>query len=329
MDHSQPLEKNIARPRRKTVQQPLLLLFLVTVGVALFALFLGPVGLPDRSILLRVRLPRILLGFFVGCGLAGSGAVFQGVLRNPLADPFILGTSSAATVGVMLGNLLGWHSYGVLYAMALGCALASIAIVYRIAQTNGRAPVQTMVLAGVIVSLFLNAIVFVFFSIFYRESFSVLFYLLGTLTNGDLKVTTISGSIIALGFLVCWGLSNELNALTQGEAVAFHLGVEVENVKKILFVAASAMTAAAVSAAGMIGFIGLVIPHLMRMIVGADHRLLIPASTLGGASVLILTDAAARTLVPPLEIPVGALTALLGAPYFLYLLQQRRKEDQI
>jgi iron complex transport system permease protein len=270
----------------------------------------------------------VLLGFLVGCGLAGAGAVFQGVLRNPLADPFILGTSSAATVGVMLANLLGWRNYYALYFMALGCALASIALVYRIAQTNGKSPIQTMVLGGVIVSLFLNALVFVFFSIFYRESFTILFYLLGTLTSGDLKLISISGVIIAAGFSVTWMLSRELNALTQGEETAFHLGIEVESVKKILFAAASAMTAASVAVAGMIGFVGLVVPHLMRMIVGPDHRYLIPAATLGGASVLILTDAAARTLVPPLEIPVGALTALLGAPYFLYLLQRKKSAGE-
>jgi iron complex transport system permease protein len=295
-----------------------------TVAVALGAVFLGPVGWPDAYILLHVRAPRVLLGFLVGCGLAGAGAVFQGVLRNPLADPFILGTSSAATVGVMLANLLGWRNYYALYFMALGCALVSIAFVYRIAQTNGKAPIQTMVLAGVIVSLFLNALVFVFFSLFYRESFSVLFYLLGTLTSGDLTLLSISGAIIAGGVSVSWIFSRELNALTQGEETAFHLGIEVETVKRILFAAASAMTAASVAVAGMIGFVGLVVPHLMRMIVGPDNRYLIPAAALGGASILILTDGAARTLMPPLEIPVGALTALLGAPYFLYLLQKKK-----
>lgn len=306
-----------------------LILLAGAVGaVASIALLLGAAGLPDRNILLNVRAPRVLLGFLVGCGLAGAGTVFQGVLRNPLADPFILGTSSAATVGVMLANLLGWRSYSALYFMALGFALASIVLVYRIAQTNGRAPIQTMVLAGVIVSLFLNSLVFVFFSIFYRESFTVLFYLLGTLTSGDLRLISISGAIILLGFALSWILSRELNALTQGEETAFHLGIEVEGVKKILFVTASAMTAAAVAVAGMIGFVGLVVPHLMRMIVGPDHRYLIPASTLGGAAVLILTDAAARTLAPPLEIPVGALTALLGAPYFLYLLQKRKSAGE-
>src|SRR5215510_1664753 len=245
--------------------QSLILLAAATALVSSMALFLGPVGLPDRNILLNVRLPRVLLGLFVGSGLASAGATFQGVLRNPLADPFILGTSSAATVGVILANLLGWHSYYGLYFMALGAAFASIVFVYRVAQSDGRAPIQTMVLSGVIVSLFLNALVFLFFSIFFRESFTILFYLLGTLTSGDHWLIGISGTIIAAGFAVVWVLSRELNALTQGEETAFHLGIEVESMKKILFVAASSMTAAAVAVAGMIGFVGLVVPHLMRM----------------------------------------------------------------
>ncbi|MBM3801860.1 MAG: iron ABC transporter permease [Acidimicrobiia bacterium] len=304
--------------------QNLGILAAATAAAAILALLLGPVGLPDRNIFFNVRLPRVLLGLLVGSGLAASGAAFQGVLRNPLADPFILGTSSAATVGVILANLLGWHSYYGVYFMALGAAFASIAFVYRIAQTDGRAPIQTMVLSGVIVSLFLNALVFVFFSIFFRESFTLLFYLLGTLTSGDSRLIVISGTIICIGLGVVWLLARELNALTQGEETAFHLGIEVETMKMILFVAASSMAAAAVAVAGMIGFVGLVVPHMMRLVVGPDHRYLIPASAMGGASILLLTDAAARSLIPPVEIPVGALTALLGAPYFLYLLKRRK-----
>ena len=310
--------------RQPSESKSLIWLAVATASVSLLVLFLGPVGLPDRNIFINVRLPRVLLGLIVGSGLAAAGATFQAVLRNPLADPFILGTSSAATVGVILANLLGWRSYYGLYFMALGAAFASIAFVYRIAQMDGRAPVQTMVLSGVIVSLFLNALVFLFFSIFFRESFTILFYLLGTLTSGDHWLIGISGAIIAASFGIVWVLSRELNALTQGEETAFHLGIEVEAMKKVLFVAASSMAAAAVAVAGMIGFVGLVVPHMMRLIVGPDHRYLIPASALGGASILLLTDAAARTLVPPLEIPVGALTALLGAPYFLYLLRRRK-----
>ena len=303
----------------------LLLLLVVTILLAGAALFVGPVANPSWAIIEGIRFPRVLLAFIVGAGLAGSGAVLQGVLRNPLADPFILGTSSAAAAGVVFAGVLGFQHYSMLYFMAIGFALASIFGVYRIAQVKGKAPIQTIILAGVIVGLFFNAAVFLSFSIFYRESFTMLFYLLGTLTEGSWQLIGISASIITSGLGLSWLFSRELNMLTQGEMAAFHLGVDVETAKKLLFVTASAMVAACVAVAGLIGFVGLIVPHMMRMIVGPDHRLLIPASALGGAIFLILADALARTVLPPLEIPVGALTALLGSPYFVYLLRTRQR----
>ncbi len=303
----------------------LLLLLVVTILLAGAALLVGPIANPSWAIIEGIRFPRVLLAIIVGSGLAGSGAVLQGVLRNPLADPFILGTSSAAAAGVVFAGVLGFQHYSMLYFMAIGFALASIFGVYRIAQINGKAPIQTIILAGVIVGLFFNAAVFLSFSIFYRESFTMLFYLLGTLTEGSWQLIGISASIITSGLGLSWLFSRELNMLTQGEMAAFHLGVDVETAKKLLFITASAMVAACVAVAGMIGFVGLIVPHMMRMIVGPDHRLLIPASALGGAIFLILADALARTVLPPLEIPVGALTALLGSPYFVYLLRTRQR----
>lgn len=302
----------------------LLFLLLATLLLSLAALFVGPVSDPSWTIIWKIRFPRIILAIIVGCGLAGAGAVLQGVLRNPLADPFILGTSGAATAGVILASILGFQHYSVIYFLALGSALFSILIVYKIAYINGRAPIQTIVLAGVIVGLFCNAMVFIFFSIFYQESFSILYYLLGTLTEGDMTRIAISGTIVAAGLTTTWFMSRELNILTQGEDNAFHLGVEVETTKRLLFIMASTMVAGAVAVAGMIGFVGLVVPHMMRIIVGPDHRVLIPASALGGAIFLLIADALARTLLPPLEIPVGALTALVGSPYFVYLLRKKR-----
>lgn len=305
-----------------------LVLLVLTLLLAGAALFMGPVSSPSWDIIQAIRFPRVLLAIIVGAGLAGAGAVLQGVLRNPLADPFILGTSSAAAAGVVVAAVLGFQHYSMLYFMSIGFALVSIFVVYRIAQIDGRAPIQTIILAGVIVSLFFNAAVFLFFSIFYRESFTMLFYLLGTLTEGSWTLIGISASIIILGLGLTWLFSRELNMLTQGETAAFHLGVDVETAKKLLFVVASTIVAASVAVAGMIGFVGLIVPHMMRMIVGPDHRLLIPASALGGAIFLILADSLARTLMPPLEIPVGALTALLGAPYFVYLLRSRQNAGE-
>lgn len=302
----------------------LLLLLLATLLLSLAALFVGPVSDPSWTIIWKIRFPRIILAIIVGFGLSGAGAVLQGVLRNPLADPFILGTSGAATAGVILASILGFKHYSVIYFLALGSALFSILIVYKIAYINGRAPIQTIVLAGVIVGLFCNAMVFIFFSIFYQESFSILYYLLGTLTEGDMTRIAISGTIVVAGLTTTWFMSRELNILTQGEDNAFHLGVEVETAKRLLFIMASTMVAGAVAVAGMIGFVGLVVPHMMRIIVGPDHRVLIPASALGGAIFLLIADALARTLLSPLEIPVGALTALVGSPYFVYLLRKKR-----
>ena len=177
-------------------------------------------------------------------------------------------------------------------------------------------------------SLFFNAAVFLVFSIFYRESFTTLFYLLGSLTEGEPTLILVSSTIIVFGFVVTWLYSRELNLMTQGEEAAQHLGVEVERIRKILFVAASAMVAAAVAVAGMIGFVGLIVPHMMRIIMGPDHRILLPASALGGAVFLLLADGMARTAIPPLEIPVGAITALIGSPYFIYLLRRRQRDGQ-
>ena len=306
----------------------LLLLLSITVMVLFGSLFVGPVWNASWQIIWDIRLPRTLLALIVGSGLAAAGATFQGVLRNPLADPFILGTSSAAAAGVMLSSVMGFHHYSALYFLSLGFALFSIFLVYRIAQMQGRAQVQTLVLTGVVVSLFFNAAVFLVFSIFYRESFTTLFYLLGSLTEGEPTLILVSSAIIIFGFALTWLYSRELNLMTQGEEAAQHLGVEVERIRKILFAAASAMVAAAVAVAGMIGFVGLIVPHMMRIIMGPDHRILLPASALGGAVFLLLADGLARTAIPPLEIPVGAITALIGSPYFIYLLRRRQREGQ-
>ncbi len=306
----------------------LVLLLSITVLVLVGSLFVGPVWNASWQIIWDIRFPRTLLALIVGSGLAASGATFQGVLRNPLADPFILGTSSAAAAGVMMSSVLGFQHYSALYFLSLGFALFSIFLVYRIAHMQGRAQVQTLVLTGVVVSLFFNAAVFLVFSIFYRESFTTLFYLLGSLTEGEPTLILVSSTIIVFGFALTWLYSRELNLMTQGEEAAQHLGVEVERIRKILFVAASAMVAAAVAVAGMIGFVGLIVPHMMRIIMGPDHRILLPASALGGAVFLLLADGMARTAIPPLEIPVGAITALIGSPYFIYLLRRRQREGQ-
>jgi iron complex transport system permease protein len=300
----------------------LVMILLATVAVALF---LGPTKATE-GVLLQLRLPRVLLGSLVGVALAVAGAIFQGLLRNPLADPYILGTSSGASLGVFLAGFLHLRSPLALYGMAWALALASIAAVYRIALTQGQAPVQTLVLAGVIVATFLNALVFLGISLFYKEAFSTLFFLLGTLTEYDPRLLTVSAVLIVTASAAACFLAADLNVLSQGEDTAFHLGIDPERIKRWLFLIASVLVSAAVAASGMIGFVGLMVPHVMRLILGPDHRWLLPGSALGGAVLLVSMDALARTVAQPVEIPVGVLTALGGTPFFIYLLKTKKAE---
>jgi len=294
------------------------------LGLSLFgALHIGPVAL-THDIFWKLRLPRVLLALVVGMALATAGTVFQGILRNPLADPFILGTSSGASVGVLLASLLGWRTPVALYGLALVCAFGAVMAVRRIALTDGRAPVQTLILAGVMVSLFLNAVVFLVVSLSFKETFSALFFLLGTLTETNPLLLNISGGLILLALPVIWYFSARLNVLSQGDETALHLGIDPEKTRRILFLLASLLVAASVAAAGMIGFIGLLVPHCLRLLMGPDHRVLVPASALSGAILLIWMDAMARTVAAPMEIPVGVLAALLGTPFLIYLLRQKK-----
>jgi iron complex transport system permease protein len=274
----------------------------------------------------RLRIPRVLLGLVVGFALSVAGVLFQGVLRNPLADPYVLGTSSGAAVGVLLASVLQWRATWSLYVLALAGAFAATMAVYQVAQRQGRAPVQTLILAGVLVSTFLNAVVFLIVSLFYKEAFSTLFFLLGTLTESDPRLLLVSSGIILAGSGAAWVLAARLNILSQGDDTALHLGVNADRTRRAIFFVASAMVGAAVAAAGMIGFVGLMVPHLMRLLIGPDHRTLIPASALGGGTLLVVMDAVARTAAAPVEIPVGVLAAITGTPFLIYLLRRSKGE---
>jgi iron complex transport system permease protein len=303
-----------------------LLLFVIgSLILTACAVYIGPAK-NTASILLQLRLPRVLLGFCVGMGLATAGVIFQGLLRNPLADPYILGTSSGASLGIMLASLFKLTSPAGLYVLAFGSAMGTIAAVYRIARTHGRTPVQTLILAGVVVSTFLNALVFLWFSLFYRESVSTLFFLLGTLTEGNPLWLKISATLIGLGSVIAWIFARDLNVLSQGDATALHLGIDPERMRALLFGVASLLVASAVAVSGMIGFVGLIVPHLVRLMMGPDHRILLPASALAGGAMLVWMDVVARTAASPVEIPVGVVTALAGTPFFIYLLRRKKGE---
>jgi ABC-type Fe3+-siderophore transport system permease subunit len=261
----------------------------------------------------------------VGAALATAGAVYQGLLRNPLADPYILGTSSAGTFGALVAVILNFHFTITLYAFSIAASFLSMLAVYRVASTGGRAPIQTLILAGVIASTFFGALLLLLFTLFRRESFSVLFFLLGSLSEGANPVLLVSSGIFVLiGITISLVFSRDLDAMSSGEEDALHLGIPVERIKQILFFSSSLLVGASVALAGSIGFIGLIIPHMVRLLIGPSHRRLIAGSALGGAFFLILMDVLARSVFSPLEVPVGVFTSLCGAPFFVYL----RKRNQ-
>jgi len=282
----------------------------------------------DSAIILELRLPRVLSGAMVGAALALSGAVLQALLRNPLADPYVLGISSGAALGAVLAILFGLGSiylgtFAVPGAAFCG-ALLTLLFVYFLARVQGRVPAQTMLLAGFIVSAFFLAIIMFLISITTDERlFNVTFWLMGNLEY--MASQPLRGIFLYLlaGAAVLFSLGRDLNLMAMGEETASELGVEVERVKKIAFVFASLITGAVVSVSGLIGFVGLIVPHLVRMLWGPDHRFLLPASALAGAILLVFADLIARTILAPSEIPVGVITALGGAPFFVYLLRKK------
>ena len=286
----------------------------------------GPEKETEETIILAIRFPRVLLAGLVGAGLSLSGAVFQALLRNPLADPYILGVSSGAAVGAIIAILtgLGALSLGIPLASSLG-ALLTILTVFYFGRQEGKIHPNTLLLAGVITSSFLSAIIMFFLSVSQREELhTILFWLMGDFSLANDEALRITFPYLVLGFVLLYFQSRQLNLILLGEENAVQLGVNVERVKWISYFLASLMTAASVSVCGLIGFVGLIVPHSVRLLFGPDHRLLLPASALLGASFLIVSDTIARTLLAPVELPVGVVTAAFGGPFFIYLLRTRK-----
>ena len=280
----------------------------------------------ERTIILSLRLPRAILAGLVGAGLSVSGATFQALLRNPLADPYILGVSSGAAVGAIIAILLGLgtFSFGLPLASFLG-ALLTILVVFYFGRQDGKIHPHTLLLAGVITGSFLSALIMFFISVSRREELhTILFWLMGDFSFSNPRAILIIFPYILLGVVLLYLRSRHLNLMLSGEENAIQLGVDVEKLKLISYVSASLITAASVSACGLIGFVGLIIPHSVRLIFGPDHRLLIPLAALLGASFLIASDTLARTLLAPVELPVGVITAAFGGPFFIYLLRTRK-----
>ncbi len=289
------------------------------VGVSGFSLFSYDPEMIQK-LLFEVRLPRIICAVLVGVGLAAAGCAMQGLFRNSMADPYLLGTSSGGALGaavsiVFLGGLF-------LPVLAFAGALLSTAVVYVSARRNGRVAVETLLLTGIAVSLLLSAMLSFMMYLSGNNLHQIMFWTMGgfwTVYWDDVWLALLIPAAAGVLFF----FARDMNVLTLGEEEAVHLGVNIERTKRLLLLISAFITAICVSVAGCIGFIGLIIPHIMRLFTGPDHRLLLPASMLAGAILLLLADTFARTL--PTEIPVGIITAFFGAPFFIYLLRRRTK----
>lgn len=280
-------------------------------------------------ILFQIRLPRIVLAILVGAALAIAGAVYQAIFKNHLADPYIIGVSAGAGLGATIGIVLniGQHSLGI-YAipvLAFVGGLLTIILVYQIARVGTRVPVTSLLLAGLAVSSTLAALMSLIMVLGGKDLHTVVFWLMGGLSTANWDQVKMALPLILIGLPIPFFFTRELNVMLLGEERAQHLGVEIEQVKKILLTAASMVTAAAVAVSGLVGFIGLMVPHLVRLVIGPEHRWLLPISLLCGAILLLVADTLARSILNPVEIPVGIVTAILGGPFFLFLLYKKRR----
>ena len=285
---------------------------------------------PDvyETIILDIRLPRILLAVLVGCALAVSGTTMQGLFKNPMADPFLIGLAPGAAVGasfsILLGISISISIYSTPFFASVG-AMLTVFAVYIIARSSGKIRVETLLLTGIAVGSFLTAVMSFMMYMAGQQFRFMFFWMLGGLYRASWEVVVIAFPVIILGVIIIQLFARDLNAITLGEEPATHVGIDVEMVKKILLIFSSLIAGVAVAFTGIIGFVGLIIPHMMRILVGPDHRILLPVSALAGGIFLVWADTVARTVLSPTEIPVGIITALCGAPFFIYLLQKNKK----
>ncbi len=311
----------------------LFILVLAVAGIFCFALLAGPrpinpfamSGL-DREILLSVRLPRLVVAALMGGGLGASGAVLQGVLRNPLADPYILGLSSGAALGAAGGIVLGVSFFGALTVplLAFVGAIGTGLLVGLMGWRRGGIWPERLLLAGIGVGFMFSAVLMLFLSVSSNDGLRrAMLWIFGDLGMSDWKLIPYGALLIGIGLVIAQRRAKALNTLMLGDDLSHSLGFSPRKETAVLFVSVGLMTAASVALGGMIGFVGLLMPHIMRFFVGTDNRILLPASALGGGALLVVADLIGRTVMSPTELPAGMVTALLGAPYFLYLLRRR------
>lgn len=281
----------------------------------------------DHAIFFSVRLPRVLMGAVVGAALATVGAALQALVRNPLAEGGILGISGGAALGAIIAMVLvsaSPFSDAIVPIVAFGSALIATLAVYRLALIDGRLEPFTLLLIGVIFNAFWGAAIMLVNSVvnFYYAQ-SILFWLMGSLEASSYREVGIVTAFVAVGFAVLMLRARDMNLLSLGDEAAAEMGVEVDQLRRVIFLATSIMIGAVVSVSGIISFVGLIVPHVLRLALGADHRLLLPASLIGGAAFMVIADVVARTAIAPSEIPVGAITALCGGPFFIYMLRRQ------
>lgn len=278
---------------------------------------------------MRVRFPRVILAILVGAGLSLAGAGFQGVLRNPLADPYTLGVASGSAVGAAFLILFGFH-YALLGQwsipiVAFVTGLASLWLVFKLANIQGKFQMETLILSGVVMQAFLGALVSFMVSLSKNVINEIVFWLMGSLALRGWPFSLLLLPYLLLGFVLLFHHANALNLFVLGERQASHMGVNVERTKLVVLIVSTLITAAAVSITGIIGFVGLVVPHLVRLMAGPDYRLILPLSALFGGIYVLWADTLARMLLSPTEIPLGVVTAFLGAPFFAYLLNKYKR----
>ena len=278
----------------------------------------------------QIRLPRIFMALVVGIALASAGVIFQGLFRNPMADPFVIGVSAGgafgAAVALFFSSSFILLNISLTTVFALIGALGTTFLVYSIASSRGRVSVVTLLLSGIALSAMLSAMTSLVMIFKANDLARIVFWLMGGLTAASWQKLYIITPIIILLVIVSGFYMRDLNIISMGDERAMQMGVQTEKVKKTLLVLASIIAALAVSVSGVIGFVGLITPHILRLIVGPDHKILFPASALAGGIVLLISDTIARTVLMPREIPVGIITSIVGVPFFLYLLVRSRQQ---
>jgi iron complex transport system permease protein len=285
-------------------------------------------GLTEYSILFDIRLPRIILGLAIGGALSLAGVILQGMFRNPLVEPYTLGISGGAGIGVCLNIVFRLNrALGILSLPVCGFlgALCVVALVYSLSVKRGMLKIQGLLLTGVMISFISSSLIMLIMSLARTEDLhGIVFWIMGSLEEPSTVLIWVSLFVSFLGLIAAYLFCIDLNALALGEEEATHLGINVERSKRLLFIVASVLTGLSVSVAGIIGFVGLIIPHFMRMFVGRDHRILLAGSFLGGGIFLIICDTLARTIIAPVELPVGVITGLVGGSVFVYVLTQKQ-----